>query len=172
MQETVTAHAAQLAPQSLSYQKNQADFIWKISNFKAKLTRAVNDKKHGGYESEPFFFHHGYKMKLKVYLNEAPSGHPGYMGVYMRLMKSDRDVILPWPFNKRFTLVLLDQQDDLSQRKNIERTATPAKKKTFERPEGLENKGEGWQKFVSHSVLQTRHYISDDTVYIMIVIDS
>ena len=42
------------------------------------------------------------------------------MGVYLVLMKSDRDEALSWPFMKHHTLfVLIDQQDDLSQRKNI-----------------------------------------------------
>ena len=39
-------------------------------------------------------------MKLVVYLNEAPSGYAGYMGVYIKLKKSDRDGTLA--FHKAF----------------------------------------------------------------------
>ena len=55
-------------------------------------------------------------MKLIINLNEGPYGHAGYMGVYLVLMKSGRDQALSWPFLKRCTFVLIDQQDDFSQR--------------------------------------------------------
>ncbi len=59
---------------------------------------------------EPFFSSHGYA---------------GYMDVYFILMKSDRDADLPWPFTKRYTFVLVDQQHDLSQRQNVEKALVP-----------------------------------------------
>ncbi len=73
-------------------------------------------------------------MKLSVDLNEAPSGYAGYMGVYLHLMKSDRDGTLPWPFTKRHTFILVDQQDDLSQRQNIKETKVPNGEEEFKRP--------------------------------------
>ena len=168
------AHApsATHAPQRpLPQEEPEADYTWKIANFARKLAQAKSENDYGLIESKPFFSSHGYKMKLVVNLNEAPSGYAGYMGVYIILMKSDRDGTLGWPFTKRYTFVLVDQQDDLTQRENIEVAVGPKGEEMFERPRQRENKGMGKSRFVKHSTLRTRQYIRDDTVYIKIVID-
>ena len=168
------AHAAPAthAPQQpLPQQEPEADYTWKIANFTRKLAQAKSANDCCDIESEPFFSSHGYKMKLLAYLNEAPSGYAGYMGVYLVLMKSDRDRTLAWPFTKRYTFVLVDQQDDLCQRENIEVALCPKGEKMFQRPRQHENEGAGEPQFVKHSTLRTRQYIKDHTVYIKIFID-
>ena len=111
--------ATQFPQRPLPQQEPEADYTWKIANVTRKLAEAKSNNDYGKFESEPFISSHGYKMKLQVELNEAPSGYAGYMGVFLVLMKSDRDGTLAWPFTKRYTFVLVDQQDDLSQRENI-----------------------------------------------------
>jgi hypothetical protein len=110
-------------------------------------------------------------MKLGINLNQAPFGYAGYMGIYLILMKGDRDGTLPWPFAKRFTFIIVDQQDDLSQRENIESIFVPAGEVAFNRPRQRENEGYGYKDFVKHSTLRTRQYIRDHAVYIEIVVD-
>jgi hypothetical protein len=110
-------------------------------------------------------------MKLLVDLNAALSGYAGYMAVYLGLMKSDRDGTLPWPFTKRFTFVLVDQQDDLGQRQNIEEALTPSGQEHFKRPTQRGNAIIGEPQFVKHSTLRTRQYIRDHAVYIKILVD-
>ena len=137
LQPIGAAHApleTQFPQRSLPEQEPEADYTLKIANFTRKLAQAKSDNDYGGIESEPFFSCHGYKMKLVVHLNEAPCGYAGYMGVYIKLIKSDRDGTLAWPFTKRFTFVLVDQQDDLSQRENIQVTIGPEGEKIYQRP--------------------------------------
>ena len=86
-------------------------------------------------------------------------------------MKSDRDGTLAWPFTKRFTFALVDQQDDLSKRQNIELAMVPDGEEAFRRPRQRENDGLGQQQFVKHSTLRTRQYIRDHTVYIKFLVD-
>ena len=76
----------------------------------------------------------------------------------------------PWPFTKRFTFVLVDQQDDLSQRENIRTSINPRGGEEFKRPTQRENEGAGQLQFVKHSTLRTRQYIRDHAAYIKIVI--
>jgi hypothetical protein len=176
LQAIGSAHAplATQFPQRPSHQQEpepEPDYTWKIANFTRKLAQANSNNGFGRIESEPFFTSHGYKMKLLVNFNEGPSGYAGYMGVYLILMKSDRDGTLPWPFTKRFTFVLVDQQDDLSQRQNIEAALTPAGEEGFKRPRQRDNEGRGKPQFVKHSTLRTRQYIRDHTVYIKILVD-
>ena len=128
------AHAPQVLQPSWQPQEPEPTYTWKIANFTRKLAQAKSANDDGGFESEPFFSSHGYKMKLAIQLNEAPYGYAGYMGVYLVLMKSDRDVALSWPFMKHHTFVLIDQQDDLSQRKNISYAAVQNGKSEFKRP--------------------------------------
>ena len=151
-------------------QEPEADCTLKIANFTRKLAQAKSNNNYGTIESKPFFSSHGYKMKLLVNLNEAPSCYAGYMGVYVILMKSDRDGTLAWPFIKDYTFILVDQQDDLSRRENIEVTMGPQGEEMFQRPRQRENDGAGEPQFVKHSTLRTRQYIRDHTVYIKIVI--
>jgi hypothetical protein len=174
LQAIGTAHAplaTQFPQRPLRQQEPEPDYTLKIANITRKLAQAKSDNDFGEIESEPFFTSHGYKMKLSVNLSEAPSGYAGYMGVYLILMKSDRDGTLPWPFNKRYTFVLVDQQDDLSQRQNIEAALTTTGEEAFKRPRQRENVGRGIPQFVKHSTLRTRQYIRDHAAYIKILVD-
>ncbi|CAB4041354.1 TNF receptor-associated factor 4-like [Paramuricea clavata] len=172
---TGAAHAPHVEQQPLPRQESEPDHTWKIANFTRKLAQANSNNDYGRIESEPFFTSHGYKMKLVVNFNEAPSGYAGYctyMGVYLVLMKSDRDGALTWPFTKRCTFVLVDQQDDLSRRQNIEDAIVPEGENAFKRARQRENSdGCGLPQFVKHSTLRTRQYIRDHAVYIKIVVD-
>ena len=163
--------ATQFPQRPLHQQEPEPDYIWKIVNFTRKLAQAKSGNGDGMIQSEPFFTSHGYKMKLQVQLNAASSGYAGYMGVYLVLMKSDRDGTLPWPFTKRYTFVLVDQQDGLRQRQNIEKELTPSGLEAFNRPKQHENRGAGEPQFVKHSTLRSRQYIRDHAVYIKILVD-
>ena len=175
MLQTIGAAHAPLAtqfPQRPSHQQQpEPDYTLKIVNFTRKLAQAKSGNDDGIIQSEPFFSSHGYKMKLQVQLDEAPSGFAGYMGVYLGLMKSDRDGTLPWPFTKRSTFVLVDQQDELSQRQNIEKVFTPRGEEEFKRPTQREYASRGDPQFVKHSTLRTRQYIRNHAVYIKILVD-
>jgi hypothetical protein len=165
-------HAPQgVVQQPSPYQKPEPDYTWKIANFTRKLAQAKSHDDFGDIESEPFFSSHGYRMKVSSYLNQGPVGDTGYMGIYIHLIKSDRDGALPWPFTKRYTFVLVDQQDDLSQRQNITLSDVPQGEVQFMRPRQRENKGVGNPRFVKHSTLRTRQYIRDYAVYIKVIID-
>ena len=146
-------------------------YTWKIANFTRKLARAISDNDNGDNESEPFFSSHGYKMKVAVHLNEGPNGKSGYMGIYLILVKGDRDGTLPWPFTKKTTFYLIDQQDDFVQRQNVEYTLVPYRQEEFQRPRQRENGGFGVERFIKHSTLRTRQYIRDHAVFIKIVVD-
>ncbi len=172
-QEMVTARAtvgAGHVPQPYHYQEPEATYTLKISNFTRKLARAKSDNDSGRIDSEPFFSRHGYKMRMEVYLNEGPSGYTGYMGIYFCLMKSNRDGNLPWPFTMSYTSTLIDQQEGMNQRENIDYTVDPGGEDAFKRPLYEENDNWGVPDFVKHSTLRTRAYVSNHTVYIKLVI--
>ena len=110
-------------------------------------------------------------MNVSANLNEGANGNTGYMGMYITLMKSDRDGSLPWPYTKHITFVVVDQQDDLRQRQNIRETLVPEGEREFKRPRQRENESLGYGRFVKHSTLRTRQYIRDYAAYIKVFVE-
>ena len=112
---------------------------------------------------------------MDVYLNDTREQFKDHLGVYIRVMKSDHDAILSWPLKKKYTITLIDQQDNEEERKNIVHTMTTGgddlKKQLFKKPIEKENPGYGFANFVSHATLQTHKYIKDDTVFITVSIE-
>ena len=169
LQAIVAVHASQVPQRPLPQPEPEADFTWKIVNFTRKLAQAKSDNHTCTVQSEPFFCSHGYKVRLEI--NLRPMGYAEYVGVYLGLVKSDRDGTLPWPFTKCVTFILVDQQDDLRQRQNIEKTLIPNVEEVFKRPRQRENAAMGFSDFVKHSTLRTRKYITDHAVYIKVLVD-
>ncbi|XP_028393161.1 TNF receptor-associated factor 2-like [Dendronephthya gigantea] len=154
-----------------NHQERVVTYTWRIRDFARKYHQAILQNVIGRLESEPFFSRDGYKMKLRLNLNQESIGYPGCMGIYLLLMKGDQDALLPWPFTKRFTFILVDQQNDPSQRQDIEESIVPRGERNFERPQGVENVGRGYENFVTHAILNTRGYIKNGTLFIMVVVD-
>ena len=138
-------------------------FTQKISNFENKLAS------ENIIQSEPFFSsYYGYKMRLSIHLDEGSSGFTGYMGVYIILMRSDHDGMLPWPFKETLAFSVIDQQDDKQCRIDHVKVLAPEGQVQFQRPQEDQNEGLGYLNFISHSKLRTRKYIKDNTVYIQV----
>ena len=140
-----------------------------ITDFNRKLSEAKDRNDDGAIYGDPFYSSlFGYKMRMIVQLYETRERYKGHMGVDIALMKSDHDAILSWPFNKSYTFTLIDQQDNEEERNNIEWSVTPEGEKDFERPKDFANLACGYGMFVSHTTLETRKYIKDDTVFITV----
>jgi hypothetical protein len=97
----------------------------KIPNFTRKLNQAKSSNSYGDVVSDSFYSSHGYKMRIELRLNEGPRGYTGYLGVYLRLMQGDHDESLKWPFDKRITFIVIDQQSSESHVRNFEESLTP-----------------------------------------------
>ena len=142
-----------------------------ITDFNRKLCEA-KERNVPSYISGDLFYTstHGYKLKMEVCLNQTKEQFKDHLGMYIHVMKSDHDAILSWPFKKKCTFTLIDQQDNEVERKNIVTTITPEGEDNFKRPNRKENKGRGFPDFVSHATLRTRKYIKDDTIFITVSI--
>ena len=92
------------------------------------------------------------------------------LSIYVTIMKGEYDAILPWPFRKKVTFTLIDQQEDPNDRENINMTlsANPKTKVSIAKPVTEENYGRGFPQFVSQIKLQERRYIVDDTIFIQV----
>ena len=143
-------------------------FKWKISGFSESLRKAKLFEKKNVINSEPFY-RYGYKCRLYLAPNGEGSAENTHLSVFFRIMKGENDDILPWPFHKKITLTLIDQQKDTTDRKNIFEiimtdAESPEKAECFSKPVTHENNAWGIVKFASHDELKQRRFIVDDTI--------
>ena len=137
-----------------------------ITDFNRKFSEA-NKNMTGIIFGDPFYTSPlGYKLRMEVELNVLPEHIWHYLAVSIRVMKSDHDAILSWPFKKKYTFTLIDQQDNEEERNNIIHAMTPTGQ---DRPKDKENGFTGFM--ISHETLLTRKYIKDDTVFITVSIE-
>ena len=97
------------------------------------------------------------------------------ISVYIQLLKGEHDALLRWPFQQEVKFTLIDQQNDLDERRNIVKVLAAAGNNegivNFQRPIKSCNTGRGYAKFVPHDVIRTRRYIRDDVMYLKIEVE-
>lgn len=85
------------------------------------------------------------------------------------------DALLKWPFDYRVTFTMLDQHEDVSERKHIKFSIKPNPCSENEpflgRPRMEKNASFGGAKFVKHDEIESRSYIKDDTMFLKINVD-
>ena len=149
---------------------NCVPYVWKISHF-GKIQQEAKQGKVTEISSDPIYTSpQGYKMKMEIYPNGNGETKDSHLSVYMRVMKGEYDSILSWPFQKKITFTLIDQQQEESNRKDWIKSFTPdpSMMESFQRPVREVNAGRGFPRFVSLKVLQTRRYVVDDTIFLKI----
>ena len=144
--------------------------LWKIKDYPRRKQDAITGRTLSLY-SQPFYTgRFGYKMCARVYLNGDGMGKGTHLSLFFVVMRGEYDALLPWPFQQKVTLMLLDQDTGtrhLSDTFQPDRTSS-----SFRRPTTEMNVASGCPLFVSHAVLETRTYVRDDTIFIRIEVDT
>lgn len=83
-------------------------FTWRIDNIKEKIALAQAGDQAASVMYSPSFYslEGGYKLSLCIY--PAGDNNQGFLSLYFVVMKGKFDEILPWPFQKRVYLSLLN----------------------------------------------------------------
>ena len=139
-------------------------FIWRI-NFGPLMRSKV------GTSTESNAFYTGcYGYKLKVILSGSRHGS---IGICVVLMEGEYDEILPWPFSKKITVTMIDQNEDLKERKNITKYLSPSEHAYGEIFSGRPT----WPlrsetlRFASYKELETRRYLANGTLFIQVDVE-
>ena len=157
-------------------------FIWKIKPFSECFRQAEEGVKEM-IESDPFYTgRYGYKLKVFAYpyytgyfLPHAPQ-----LSIGIVLMEGEYDNILTWPFSKKITFTVINQNKDLEhpQRQKHFDYLSPRKHRKglddlfSERPGEKKMTVEGEIPcFISQEKLQTRPFIVNDTLFIQVDIE-
>ena len=158
-------------------------FIWKIENFSEILRQAKarwNKEQHDEMiKSDPFYTGcYGYKLQVIVrpYLKTEPQQDDGtllpqetlYFGIAS--VEGEYDDILPWPFSKKITFTVIDQNLDINERKNITADLRPSSRAPifYGRPVGNFEFDSDIMCFIPHEELQTRPYILNDNLFLQV----
>lgn len=143
--------------------------MWKLRDYSRRKQDAIAGRTLSLY-SQPFYSHrYGYKMCARVYLNGDGMGKGSHLSLFFVVMRGEYDSLLPWPFQQKVTMTLLDQdsgQTPLSDSFKPDPTSS-----SFQKPTTDMNIASGCPLFVSHTVLETPKFIKDDTLMIKFLVD-
>ena len=140
---------------------------WKIQGFRGFLKLAEEEGHE--IESNPFFLgEKGYKVKLGLGISGSS------LSIHFVIMKSENDVILPWPFSKLVRYEVIDQQKNPRAYTHWTEKCNPFSaddrwEKSFLRPKLEENPR--WTNQIPLSCLSERCYLLNDTVIINVSVN-
>ena len=155
-------------------------FIWKITSFSERLRQAKEGVKKK-IESNSFYTGcYGYKLKVFAYPRNVFLFQDPFFSIGIVLMVGEYDDILPWPFSKKITFTIIDQNEDLKERQNCTDYLSPSKQKLPGKVREIFSERPGGKKmvldlmlchFISHKVLKTRQYIVNDTLFLQVDVE-
>ncbi|CAB4027230.1 TNF receptor-associated factor 2-like, partial [Paramuricea clavata] len=141
--------------------------LWKIESYQRKREDAINGVKTALY-SQPFYSaQYGYKMCAKMYLNGDGFGKGSHLSLFFVVMRGDYDALQSWPFQKKITMMLLDQGNGDHM---IDAFNSDPQSSSFQRPKSDMNIASGSPLFMPLDSLNNRQYIKDDVVFIKIIV--
>lgn len=155
--------------------RNYAPYIWKIPDFQAVYNRAATGEQEV-ILSEPFYLSkNGYKLRIKLMPDggssvdlDANNNVKGrFLSVYIKVIPGEYDSVLPWPFKEKVCIALIDQEASQGKRVNVSHVVNFAAYQ-WPRPVKEPDAGLGFGDFVQQSVLQTRSYLKNNTIFIMV----
>ena len=154
-------------------------FIWKITFFSESLRLAKEGVKEM-IESDPFYTgRYGYRLKVFAYpyCTGLFLPVPPHFSIGIVLMKGEYDDMLLWPFSRKITFTIIDQNKVLKERQNYTDYLSPSKPELFLTPKSIFSERPGEKNmvfkkaislFISHEKLQTRRYIVNDTLFLQV----
>ena len=152
-------------------------FVWKFTQFDDYLQKA-KDGTRTYYLSEPFHTGpYGYRMCVEFHPNGLNEGWNTHLSIFVCLLQSEYDDILPWPFNQKVIITLIDQQPNPNLRRNIQMSSLPRNNshlsRCYSKPSEsrLRNVAFGFCKFITLERLKTRRYLVNDTIFVCVEVD-
>ena len=141
--------------------------LWKIDGYQSKRQDAINGVKTALY-SHPFYSDQfGYKMCAKIYMDGDGFGKGSHLSLFFVVMKGDYDALQTWPFQKKITMMLLDQGNGDHM---IDAFHSDPRSSSFQRPKSDMNIASGSPLFMPLDSLSNRQYIKDDVMFVKIIV--
>lgn len=155
----------------IQHRSCQGSFLWRLKNYKKLRAEALSGSPNCVIHSPGFYTSfNGYQFCIRLNLNGVENAQGTHLSLFIHLMRSDNDDVLPWPFTGKVTLSVCDQHQQASKRNPISETlvAKPGLA-AFQRPTTFRNhKGFGYMEFAPLSYIESeeRCFIKDDMLLI------
>ena len=163
---TITNLVSQSA--SSANQIHNGILLWKIDGFQRKRQDAINGVKTA-LCSHPFYSaQYGYKMCAKIYMNGDGFGKGSHLSLFFVVMRGDYDALQTWPFQKKVTMMLLDQSNGDHM---IKAFHSDLESSSFQCPKSDMNIPFGFPLFMPLDSLNTCQFIQDDVMFIKIIME-
>uniref|UniRef100_UPI00358EF99E TNF receptor-associated factor 6 n=1 Tax=Myxine glutinosa TaxID=7769 RepID=UPI00358EF99E len=120
----------------------------------------------------------GYRLCLRLQISprlhvgssspeQLPANSEPYLSLFTHLMQGDFDDLLPWPFQGRIRLSVLDQSERSERHDMVEIMEAEPHRHAFQRPTSMRNpKGYGYLQFMPLSLLGQRAFLKDDVLIV------
>jgi len=97
--------------------------VWRVQNF-SRIMEAADGSTT--IDSPPFYSAEGYGFGVRLQPRSGYSDYTGdYTGLYFHLLSGENDVVMDWPaVNRQATLVVMDQDPDVTMRMSTARSLT------------------------------------------------
>lgn len=145
--------------------------LWKIEGYTQKMLDAITGRKTAIYSPPIYTSPFGYQFRAKLYLNGDGLGQGTHLSLFFVLMKGDYDEFLPWPFQKKITMTLIDQANA----GNVtDAFFSDPCSSSFQKPVSDMNIAIGIPTFLPLSTvdkMDNRQFIKDDTLFIQLNVD-
>uniref|UniRef100_A0A1I8IEI4 TNF receptor-associated factor n=1 Tax=Macrostomum lignano TaxID=282301 RepID=A0A1I8IEI4_9PLAT len=144
--------------------------VWKITDVRRRKEEAREGKVCSIY-SPPFYTGKaGYKMCGRLYLNGDGAGKNTHISLFFVIMRGAFDALLPWPFAKKVSMMLLDQNFD---EHVIDAFKPDTSSSSFKRPSTDMNIASGCPLFMPLADFEngSRGYVKDDAMFIKFIVD-
>ena len=153
---------------NITHDSTSTMFFWRIPKISCHLLK----EKGKDVCSEPFYTSPpGYKLRVTFYPNGSCDAENAFASVFIESLRGEYDTILSWPFQRKVTFTLIDQQEDEEKRENVVRSFLPPKE-SFPRPTSNSKSSSGYRDFVSHEKLKEKRFIVDDTIFLQVKVEA
>ena len=160
------SHRGPLAQQTIhSYNSTS---LWKIEGYQKKRQDAINGLKTALYSAPFYNAQYGYKMCAKLYMNGDGFGKGSHLSLFFVVMKGNYDALQTWPFQKKITMMLLDQGNGDHM---IVAFNSDPHSSSFQRPKSDMNIASGSPFFMPLYSLSNHQFIKDYVLFIKIIVD-
>ena len=143
-------------------------FFWRIP----KMSWHLLKEKGKCVSSKPFHTSPpGYKFRVNFYPNgdRLYEGN-AYTSVFIESSRGQYDTILSWPFQRKVTFTLIDQQEDEDKRENVVFSGVP-QEECLPRPTALSKMEWGFRNFVSHEKLKEKCFTVNNTIFLQVEVE-
>ena len=142
---------------------------WPINGFMKKRHDAIIGKTVSLYSPVFYTGRHGYKLRVRIYLNGDGLGKGTHISLFFVVCKGRCDALLSWPFRQKVTMMVLDHD-------NIEHVVDSFRpdpqSSSFQKPKNEMNVASGCPLFMPLAHLDTRSYVRDDTMFVKVKVDT